>query len=292
MRCEDFREISDSFLKGELLVETNHEVVAHLEDCETCREELNARRILREKLRGAVIADPGAQIDPSFAARLRSELKDSIEEEKVRPFFWINVLSPKFLAAAFAGLLLSFSIAGFVFYDGGAGGSIQTKVVPAAPEPAEDLTAVWKKIAYQAIGDHRSCGLEKMDHWTKTAARESDKTSEFRKSVFQKASFAAAEPVRLLHVHDCTYDGRDFTHAVVQFGDRIVSVLLTDSEVASDANRTDRSGEPDSAIMCRKQTGFQVASFVGLNKAVFVISDLPEEENLKLARSLSNAMQS
>ena len=34
MRCEDFREIADSFLSDELLVETNHEVVRHLEDCE------------------------------------------------------------------------------------------------------------------------------------------------------------------------------------------------------------------------------------------------------------------
>ena len=95
--------------------------------------------------------------------------------------------------------------------------------------------------------------------------------------------------MKLLHVHDCIFDGRTFTHAVIQIGNRTVSVLLTESELASKLNK---NGEPDSTINCQKQTGFQVASFVGLNKAVFVISDLPEAENLNLARSLSNVMHS
>jgi hypothetical protein len=131
-----------------------------------------------------------------------------------------------------------------------------------------------------------------MDYWQKTAAQESVKKVNFRQAILQKASFNSSEEMKLLHVHDCVYDGRNFTHAVIQIGRRNVSVLLTETELASEANKKSRGGEPDSAIICQKQTGFQIASFVGASKAVFVISDLPEAENLNLARSLSNAMQS
>ena len=39
MHCRDVRELADSFLTGQLLVETNHEVVKHLETCPECRAE-------------------------------------------------------------------------------------------------------------------------------------------------------------------------------------------------------------------------------------------------------------
>ena len=51
MQCRDFREVADSYLSDELLVETNHDVIAHLETCADCRRELAARRELRTILR-------------------------------------------------------------------------------------------------------------------------------------------------------------------------------------------------------------------------------------------------
>jgi predicted anti-sigma-YlaC factor YlaD len=47
MQCREFREIADSYLSNELMVETNHGVIAHLEQCAECRQELKARRELR-----------------------------------------------------------------------------------------------------------------------------------------------------------------------------------------------------------------------------------------------------
>ena len=294
MRCEEFREISDSFLSGELLVETNHEVVSHLEICESCRKELEKQEIFREKLRNAVVNAPDAQVNPAFAARLRSELRKDFVKENVQPNFWRGAFSLKVLTASFAALFLTAAIAGFVFLaDGSNETTISQNQSNEINSPTdENLSAMWQKIAYQAIGDHRHCGLEKMDYWQKTAAQESAKKTDFRQAVLQKASFNSSEEIKLLHVHDCIYDGRNFTHAVIRIGRRTVSVLLTETELASEANKNSRGGEPDSAIICQKQTGFQIASFAGAKKAVFVISDLPEAENLNLARSLSNVMNS
>ncbi len=115
MRCEDFREISDSFLSGELLVETNHEVVSHLEICESCRKELEKQQMFRERLRSAVINAPDAQINPAFAAHLRSELRKDFVKENVQPNFWRGAFSLKVLTASFAALFLTTAITGFVF---------------------------------------------------------------------------------------------------------------------------------------------------------------------------------
>jgi hypothetical protein len=53
MNCRDVREIADSFLCEELLTETNHEILRHLETCPLCRTEIDARRRLRGALRDA-----------------------------------------------------------------------------------------------------------------------------------------------------------------------------------------------------------------------------------------------
>jgi hypothetical protein len=47
MECRDVRELADSFLAEELLTETNHEILRHIDTCPMCREDLAARRALR-----------------------------------------------------------------------------------------------------------------------------------------------------------------------------------------------------------------------------------------------------
>ena len=54
MYCKEFKGIMDSYISDELLIETNHEVLRHLENCSDCRDELAERRNL--KLRGSEFA--------------------------------------------------------------------------------------------------------------------------------------------------------------------------------------------------------------------------------------------
>ena len=53
MQCRDVRELADSFLSEQLLVETNHELLRHLETCPDCRADIAGRRALRDRLRAA-----------------------------------------------------------------------------------------------------------------------------------------------------------------------------------------------------------------------------------------------
>src|SRR5260370_29002085 len=75
MQCRDVREIADSFLGEELLVETNHEILRHLETCPDCRADLAARRALRAAVRRAFADAHELVLSPEFTAQLRTRLR-------------------------------------------------------------------------------------------------------------------------------------------------------------------------------------------------------------------------
>src|SRR4051794_9801590 len=52
--CERTRKYLDSYIDNELLVETNHEVLQHLENCDACAAESEARTQLRGQVKAAV----------------------------------------------------------------------------------------------------------------------------------------------------------------------------------------------------------------------------------------------
>jgi len=64
MECRDVREMADSFLGDELLTETNHEILRHLESCPVCRADLASRRELREGVRRAFQRAPDLSPSP------------------------------------------------------------------------------------------------------------------------------------------------------------------------------------------------------------------------------------
>src|SRR2546422_5815691 len=77
MQCRDFREIADSYLSDELMIETNHDVLRHLESCADCRRELAARRELISKLRKGFQEVAKLQMRAEFAGILKSQLRET-----------------------------------------------------------------------------------------------------------------------------------------------------------------------------------------------------------------------
>src|SRR5260221_10639033 len=75
MQCRELRDIADSYLAEELLVETNHEVLRHLEGCPACREEVSARRQLRMGLKHAFGHVSPLQPDAELIGRLHAAVR-------------------------------------------------------------------------------------------------------------------------------------------------------------------------------------------------------------------------
>src|SRR5688572_16386699 len=86
MQCREFREVADSYLSDELLVETNHDMITHLEACADCRRELGARRELRATLRTAFTKAEELRIDDRFSERLGRRLHEAATTEVT--VFW------------------------------------------------------------------------------------------------------------------------------------------------------------------------------------------------------------
>jgi Putative zinc-finger len=266
MNCQDFREISDSYLSDELLVETNHELIQHLENCPTCRQVLSFRRELRGKLRQTLKTSPEFQPNFAFETRLRANLKAEAAGGK----FWFNL---SFLATAMTGLLVVFSIGFGLLY------------LNKQSENLNSAKLAWQEISRDAIGDHQHCAIDKLPEFRLEAKEVSPEKTKFSEKYIKALQANFSPSVEVLASHTCKYNGRKFTHTVLQDGNRIVSVMLTESGSASDA-KTNLA----ESIASDKEKGFQIASFKNDNRAVFVISDLPETDNLSVARTISNSI--
>src|ERR1051325_5148961 len=107
MDCRRVRELADSYLSEQLLVETNHEVLAHLETCPACRGELATRRAVRDKLRGAFARADQLQPRPEFVSELVERLRPvprSISRRAVVKSWW--AVAASVLLAAGGGLFV------------------------------------------------------------------------------------------------------------------------------------------------------------------------------------------
>ena len=70
--CARIRRYVDSYINNELLVETNHEVLRHLETCPACAAEVESRTRIKARLKSAV---QNQSIPEDLEARVRAALR-------------------------------------------------------------------------------------------------------------------------------------------------------------------------------------------------------------------------
>ena len=289
MNCKDFKEIADSYLSNELLVETNHEVLQHLENCANCRRELGARRELRDVLREAVKTASKSQINPSFAFKLKNDLRQ-MAFGKGRAW---NFLGAKAIfASAIAVLILAVAF-GVIWRKP----PIQANLNPNDANktninvPKESLTvhqAAYIEMKKDAVDDHKFCAVkfslkENPITLEEAAAKYGKVNKDFDEAVIKPLREVFGDKAKFLEAHSCIINGRQFAHVVIKYQDKIVSVLLTKRE-------GDESNESD-AISCQSADGLQVACFESGKYNIFVVSDLPEIDNLQIARTISPSVK-
>lgn len=291
MNCKDFKEIADSYLSNELLVETNHEVLQHLENCANCRRELGARRELREILRLAVKNSPNSQINPSFAFKLKNSLRENaFGKEKT----WSFIGAKAVFASLFVVLILAVAF-----------GIIWRKPSPPTANlnlnesnntninvPKESLNvrqADFVEARKDAVDDHKDCALthnlkEKPISLDEAAKLYDAANKDFDKTVIEALREVFGNKVKFIKAHNCLINGRRFAHVIVEFQNKIVSVLMTKRENGEETNDSD-------AISCQTADGLQIACFESGKYSIFVVSDLSETENLLMARTISPSLK-
>lgn len=206
MECRDVRELADSFLSEELLTETNHEMLRHLETCPDCRAELATRRTIRTSVRGAFERAPDLDPSPEFLTQLRTRLEETAHTAPVgrglrRQGWW-----------ALAAMVLLAVALGFAFRGRGW------------------ITATGA-LARAAVGDHRNCALQfhlaEKPISLEEAAQRFDPAYRVLQRLPPPDVMTAGGLARVIERHSCVYDGRRFAHIVLEYRGARVSLLMT-----------------------------------------------------------------
>jgi len=327
MQCSDFYDIADSYLGDELLVETNHEVLQHVEGCAACRRELAARRELRARLRAAFngAATPGAT--PEFAGRLRAELRsEALGRSQARHLFFDRIgfferigRNGVWTAAVAASLVV---VVGLFALQQRRSSPTQPAGVAATVDHAHtaatenagareawpphqaspDVRKAGFELSEAAVGDHRDCAIkfrlaeDPID--LEEAGRKYDRAYINLTSVVKTRSADSTGQFEFIESHSCVFEGRRFAHIVLKHRGRVVSLVVAErgqEEQAAGATGLGQAAPSDEArrqaMACSRNGEFQVSCFETARHAVFVVSDLSEAENLAVARTFAPSIQ-
>jgi anti-sigma factor RsiW len=251
MQCREVRELADSFLSEQLLVETNHELLRHLDGCPACRSEIETRRALRSTIQRAFTNAASLRLPDQFKrdaiSRLRATTSSSVGHRVLGG--WRRFAAAAVLLTAGLGLFL--------------------------------LSGRATAAERDAAGDHRDCAL--LMHLSEKPISLAEAAASYDSSFDRLQNTPAdqvATPLGILRVvrrHSCAFDGRRFAHIILQFQGQFVSLL-----VAGDDHPVSRPlaspGSQPKLEWLPSVNGFNVVSFKTPGHVVFLVSSLPTAE--------------
>jgi anti-sigma factor (TIGR02949 family) len=261
-KCTDILRWKDSFTSGELPAAEIHRIQEHLEACPDCAAQFEQVQRLRAHLKSAV----AAQASPiGLETRIRARLREPGRKTLDLPL-------PKLAFAALGVVILTV-------------GAWSLALRPMRHQIASMLGI--------GAGDHIHCTLERQNPPQGTAFNGTD-------ADFPGLQAAVRENLpkefRLFESHMCRHKGRRFGHFVFEKQGHKVSVLAT--------RKLDSEHFPRTALLARMRAhgipvyhdalptdalpagSVQASGFETARYFVFVVSDLPERENLAVMAAL------
>jgi len=143
-------------------------------------------------------------------------------------------------------------------------------------------TIIKTELAQAAVGDHRDCAIQfRLDEKPidlERAAREYDPVYAHLTESIRTEEGVGPLGAEVIEAHSCVFKGRRFAHVVLKYRGRVVSLLVTGISFDRDVGL--------GTILCSQMDGYNVSFFQTAQHAIFVVSDLPEGENLALTRAL------
>jgi anti-sigma factor RsiW len=255
MECRDARELLDSFIGEELLVETNHELLRHLASCPECSAELEGRGRIRAGLKQAFSRSADLQVRPEFANELTTRLR-----------------APAQPAASQASWVRWFAIAASLLAVVGAGTYVlRTRI---------------SEVTRLAAGDHQNCAV-------KFALQEKPISLEEASERYDAAyaQLVATPPdtvrtpagiLRIADRHSCVFGGRRFGHVVFRLDDHPVSVLMT----RDDLTNVSSADDVRQLSWLPRTNGLAMASLRTTGHVVYIVSDLQDSDFRAVAQAL------
>lgn len=186
--CQHVRELMDSYLSGELSIETNHLVLRHFAACQACETEMTRRRRLRTLLRQSLDV-------PVDVARVRQRVTQAIDREQRS---WMH--GTRWWAAA-AALIAGVALVQWL-----------SRPVDAA---AYDDSA----------GNHIACALAMPAAVTYDAARAAHNLVPPFTGLAEGIGLTHGA-YHVIDAHMCPYQGRDYAHVVLRGRADTLSIFI------------------------------------------------------------------
>jgi anti-sigma factor RsiW len=260
MDCREVRELADSFLSEQLLVETTHDILRHVAQCPSCRAEIESRRRLRTAIRGAFERAPDLRPSPEFLASIGQRVRE--QGERRRPTH-----TRRNMLAIAASLLLVSGV--------GFGGRAWLGA------------SRFAGLVRAAAGDHQNCAirftLKEQPISLEEAAQRFDPAYGSLVAVAPAPARLAHGELTVLERHACVFDGRRFAHIVLRYRGNLVSVLVAPDRLARVPHELE-------SLDATRVASFRVGRF-----AAFVVSPSSDEETREIADAflgpLTNALK-
>jgi anti-sigma factor RsiW len=269
MDCRNFKELLDSYLSGELAVETNHDVQRHAELCAPCRQEMGARRQLRGVLREAATK---ITLSVEGSARLHARLRaDGVPHLPFMARFLPRRASLATAAAIVFALLLGGAYGFFLLR--------QQSVSAAELSPA---------LMNQAAGDHNICAPAYLNREGRTKMSAENIRYDPTYADLDQAAEVGAQGLRLRSAHVCSFGERRFAHLVYLRDTQLISLLVTERN-----ERAMKRGvvPGDDGLPAGWQGALSdhcaVNAYQTAKHVVLIVSQLPEKENQELAARIA-----
>ena len=273
--CEKTRRYMDSYISNELLVETNHEVLRHLENCACCSAEVEARSRVKARLKAAVESQ---EAPADLAVKVRRQIHQG--HSRSRPAAW-NIWT----MAAVAVVVLSIGI--WVT-------RTRTYMPAMADRRGQDVfiqkvSQTVAKVLRVGLGDHIHCSVfRKYLKNPPALAQMAESMGPTFQGLVPLVKANVPNRYRIVMAHQCSYSGRHFVHVTLTDGAHLMSLVIARKELGESLEGLSpsirASGVPVYQAVAER---YEVAGFETPQYLAFVVSDLNAENNLHMAGNLA-----
>ena len=266
--CGKMRRYLDSYVSNELLVETNHEVLRHIESCPACAAEVKMLTQLRGRVKSAVEAQT---VPPELQVRIRERIRGR------QSTGWLAADWTRWFAVAAATLLVCAAVwwrsAGEklpALTDGPAQGAYIQRV-------SASLSAVLKV----GLGDHIHCAIfRKYPKNPPTPQEMEGKLGPSYQGLLPVVNAAAPAGYRVIMAHQCSYSGRKFVHLTLENNGDLLSLVIARKEPGDSLEGLSPATEASGVSIYQSAAGrYQVAGFAAGDFLAYVVSDLRGKAN-------------
>jgi len=277
--CERTRKYLDSYITNELLVETNHEVLRHLEHCPDCSAEAETRQQLRTRVKSAVKAQSvPAELPALVRERIRNE-----ESRKSSSWAWTRWPMAAAASVALCALL-------YVEYHPERLPAISDR--PAQNAYIQKISTTLATVLKVGLGDHLHCSIFRKKAASVPSAAEMEKElGADYKGLLPAIRTAAPEGYQVILAHHCSYLKRSFVHLTLEKNGHLLSLIIARKQDGESFTNLTPNAEPGTPIYQSNAGHYQVAAFDAGNFFAYIVSDMKSKSNLQVAVAAAPAVR-